>query len=183
MISAAAIAGVNQIFTRAAARNLIVAGNDPIAIEPVVGKRPLEPPGTQFLVLTISSYLFRLLTMIHYTPDRATRAYFNRNSEERSFGEAFGEVGNLCCGQMKRDLGDHFMHLGLSTPYTLDGKCMAFLDLLKPTHLSQYEILINGNVPLHATLCLCAYGELDFRARTDTQRDEAAVSTGALELF
>lgn len=183
MISTAAIGGINQIFTQAAARNLIVDAQDSIAIEALSRNRPVEPQGTQFLVLTISSYRFRLLTMIHYTPDKVTSAYFNPNSGERSFAEAFGEVGNLCCGQMKRDLGDHFMHLGLSTPYTLDGKCMAFVDLLKPTHVSQYKILINDSVPLHVTLCLCAYGAIDFKARADAERDEPDVSAGALELF
>lgn len=180
-ISTSARDGVNRIFTRAARTTLVLAPADAIEISPLPGQAYREMPEKHVLVLTISSYLFRLLTIIHYDADPATDAYFNRSATGRTLGDAFGEVGNLCCGAMKREFGNHFMHLGMSTPYMLDSRCMAFLNELKPSLVSQYAIRINHRIELHATLCLCAYGAIDFAVGAEVEVESE--TTGALEIF
>lgn len=179
MISASAQQGIDRIFTKAARSNLVIDAADQIVIEPLKEGRTIEPPEEQFLVLTISSYRFRLLTMLHYSRNKKTNAYFNKSGDLAAFDNNFGEIGNLCCGAMKRDFGHHFMHLGLSTPFTLDNKCMPFLGELKPSYVKQYKIDINDSVGMHATLCLCAYDEIHF----EVAHEVAEESSGGLELF
>jgi len=177
MIGAFARKSLDLIFTRAARNSLIVNPTDRIDIAPLPTGKFIDPPEQKFLVLTISSYTFRLLTMIHYSVTGETNHYFNPEGEKHDFDNRFGEIGNLCCGAMKREMGHHFMHLGLSTPFTLSNKCMPFLDVLKPALVSQHKIDINNSVTLHASLCLCAYADFDFNF--DPRKHEEA--SGSLE--
>jgi len=178
-ISESAKQGINLLFTRAAKTNLALSAGDHVEITPLPGNKLFAPPEKQIAVLTIASYLFRLLTIFHFTADRATTTYFGRENADTSFEEDFGEVGNLCCGAMNRDLHKHFLHLGMSTPDFLASHCLPFLTELKPGFISQHKITINDSVSMHATLCLCAYAPIDFRVDEAEAEDE----TGALEMF
>ncbi|MFT3850321.1 MAG: hypothetical protein QM739_17095 [Propionivibrio sp.] len=179
MISEQAGRSVNQLFVNAARGNLAMAPGDSVEIVALPESRLIEPPGETLVVLTVASYLFRLLTVFHVESKGPAARYFDRAESGRPFGNVFGEIGNLCCGAMNRELGKHFPHLGMSTPYELGCTCFPFLAELKPGYLSQHRIEINGAPMLHATLCLCAWGDIDFRV------DAAAVeeSCGELELF
>ena len=179
MISKQARQGVNQIFCRAARASLVLDAADTMAIEQLQGTPLIDTPEKQILVLTVASYVFRLLTIFHVDGAGATANYFTRSDPERVFGEVFGEIGNLCCGAMNRDLGKHFLHTGMSTPYLLESHCLPFLSELKPAYLAQHRIIINDSVVMHATLCLCAYAPIDFRVDSEI----AAEATGELELF
>lgn len=174
--------GLNLVFSKAARANLIMDATDRIELEQLHGAKFYEPPEKNLLVLTVASYEFRLLTIFHVDIDKATEHYFSKGESSTSdtkFGEVFGEIGNRCCGAMNRELGHHFMHLGMSTPYMLESKCLPFLNELKPTHVSQYKIRIKDSVSLHATLCFCAYAPIDFRIDTSVAEEV----TGELELF
>jgi len=182
VISEQAKKSVNQLFINAARATLAVAPGNSVEIVTLpnqVNSRLVEPPEELLVVLTVASYRFRLLTIFHVDPKGPAADYFDRSEAGRSFGDVFGEIGNMCCGAMNRELGKHFPHLGMSTPYVLASKCLPFLAELKPGYLSQHRIEINGSVMMHATLCLCAWGDIDFRV------DAAAVeeSCGELELF
>ncbi len=179
MISEQAKHAVNSIFTRAAKTHLTVNPEDRIEVSQLSDMRPGELPGKDIVVLTISSYLFRLLTIFHVDPDKATAAYFVKPDSERQFHEVFNEHGNLCVGAMNRDLGHHFLHLGMSTPYKLESKSAPFISELKPGYVSHHRIGINADISLHATLCLCAYRPLDFRIDPHQVEEEF----GELELF
>lgn len=179
MISESAQQGFDLLFTRAARANFVMNPSDSIDVSPLPASRKFEPPESQIVVLTIASYLFRLLTIFHVDASAANTGYFVRDDAERSFFETFGEIGNMCCGAMNRELGRFFPHMGMSTPYVLDRKCLPFIAVLAPAYLSHYRIGINNTVTLHATLCLCAYGDIDFRVDPAV----AAEETGALELF
>ncbi len=178
MISEQALKGVDRIFTQAAA-NLVMSPSDSIVIEQLARSGLVATPEKQIVVLTVASYTFRLLTIFHVGDDRETVDYFTRAKPARSFKEAFGEIGNLCCGAINRQLGKHFLHTGMSTPYFLESRCLAFLDELKPSHVARYRITINDSLVLHATLCLCAYAAIDFHVESEL----AAETTGELELF
>ena len=153
--------------------------SDTMMIERLPGTQLVETPEKQILVLTVASYVFRLLTIFHVDSDSATASYFLRADSERVFSEVFGEIGNLCCGAMNRDLGRYFPHTGMSTPYLLESRCLPFLSELKPSYVAQHRININDSLVMHATLCLCAYAPIDFRVDTEI----AAEATGELELF
>ena len=179
MISEQARRGVNLIFTNAATSNLAVAPSDQVQIERLDDHGLAMPPERNIVVLTIASYVFRLLTIFHVNTDAATEAYFTRSGAAGEFGDCFGEIGNRCCGAMNRELGRHFRHLGMSTPTMLEAECLPFLAELKPTFLAQHRIRINDTLVLHATLCLRAYAPIDF----NVDHQAAPETTGELELF
>lgn len=175
MVSENAKQALDLIFARAARATLAADPADAVAVERLPGALA-APPERHLLVLTIASFRFRLLTVFHVDADGELARYFA--DDERAFAEAFGEVGNLCCGAMNRELGRHFVHTGMSTPYLLERACADYLHELSPAHLAQHRIRIGERLTLHATLCLSAYGDIDFCAE-----DAAAEETGALEFF
>ena len=177
MVSEQAKASLNRIFARAAQASLALGDADTVTVEALSTLRALETP--QILVLTVASYVFRLLTVFHLGDDLATQDYFTRAAPGCPFDEVVGELGNLCCGAMNRELGEHFVHTGMSTPTLLRGACLPFLDELKPAFVSPQRIVINSALTLYATLCLCAYAPIDFSV--DAQA--AALATGELEFF
>jgi hypothetical protein len=179
VISENARQGFNQLFIRAATAHLTMGSADSIEIAALADGTIVETPEKQIVVLTVASYRFRLLTLFHVGSDQATADYFTRSDPERFLLEAFGEIGNLCCGAMNRELGKHFPHTGMSTPYWLESHCIPFIGELNPAHLAQYRIVINGSVLMHASLCLCAYAPIDFCVDSES----AAPATGELELF
>lgn len=178
-VSESARHAVDHVFAKAARANLAMDAADAIDIERLPGTSIVETPEANIFVLTISSYLFRLLTVFHVDPEGATAAYFCRGEAGQTFQEAFGEVGNLCCGAMNRELGKHFLHTGMSTPNMLGRGCVVHLNELKPDYVSRHAITINGGIVMHVTLCLCAYAPIDFRVDPAAEIEE----TGALELF
>lgn len=179
MITEQAKQGVNAIFTKAVKANFPLEASDNIEVTHLEDVNIEDTPGKNIVVLTISSYRFRLLTIFHLNADRATEGYFTKYQPGRAFHEAFGEFGNLCVGAMNRDMGNHFLHLGMSTPYVLEGRSIAFIKALKPAHVAQHRIGINGDISLHATLCLCAYAPIDFRVDPGIAEEE----TGTIEMF
>ncbi len=143
-----------------------------------------EGKGDMFLekdiiVLTISSFLFRVLTIFHIGEDKATKDYFLKKSSNLSLMEVFAEVGNLCSGAMNQELSQHFPHLGMSTPYTLSSQCLSYLSELNPGHMSRHAITINGSARLQATICMCGYAPIDFTVDKTATLD----TSGELELF
>lgn len=179
MISENVKQGIDFIFTKAAKSNLLVNSGDLIEITALPTGKVIETPEKNIVVLTISSYLFRLLTIFHVNPDKTTEAYFTKSESGRDFFEVFSEMGNMCCGAMNRDLGNYFPHLGMSTPYVLESKCIPFLKELRPNYVSQHKMVINGSITMHATLCMCSYAPIDFRVDMSIAEEE----TGALEMF
>lgn len=177
-ISDGAKQGIDRIFSRAASSSLALGGGDSVEVDPLPRGKLIEPPG-QLLVLTIANFSFKLLTIFHVEDNRATQQYFSKPEAGLGFADVFPEIGNLCCGAMNRELGGYFPHLGMSTPYPLDRQCLPFIDVLKPAYLAQHRIVINGDIVLHATLCLCAYAPVDFHYVAS----EPETASGALELF
>jgi hypothetical protein len=179
VISAQSKVGIDFIFDKAVRKSLILNSGDVCDIEPLAEGKGADLQDKDIFVLTISSFLFRVLTIFHIGEDLETRNYFFNNAAEKSFEEVFSEICNLCCGAMNQELLRYFPHLGMSTPYMLNGRCLPFLNELKPGYLSYHAITINGAVRLHATICVCAYAPIDFAV------DQTAVAdtSGELELF
>ena len=181
MISVRSSECLNQLFMCAVRTHLAISPTDTVDVIPL-GANTLAPaPEKQMVVLTIASYLFRLLVIFHIDANRATIEYFCQKDLDRSVTEVFGEVGNLCCGAINRALGQQFLHLGMSTPYVLDSQCAQYLSTLNADFLSRHRIEINGAPMLHATLCLCTYAPLEFTVAPDS--DTEMSGSGELELF
>ena len=184
MISNQAREGFDHLLTRALKVSMAAPDEDAPTLQTVDDLRYVD--ASTMVVLTVSSYLFRLMVMIHFTPNAATRAHIARvhrmapeTMSEQSFHDAIAECGNICCGILNRDLGAFFPHIGMSTPNMIDTKCASYLDILHCGHIRHFEMNIAGNALFHISLCVCDYADLDFVVDVN----EAAADTGELELF
>ena len=176
MISEQAKDSIERIFRQAARLRLTVGEGDSCDI--VQGAPHDGAADADLIVLTISSICFRLLLVLHFDHDDATRAYY-LGAGQATLEERLLEICNLCCGAMNQQLVEYFPDLGMSTPYVLNGHCMTYLSQLKPDFLTSYRVTVNGAVQLGATVCVCADAPLDFVASVA----EVAESAGDLELF
>lgn len=138
------------------------------------------------VVLTISSYLFRLVVLIYFTRDDATREHIARGSRinasemsEQAFYDSISEFGNVCCGILNRGLAGFFPHIGMSTPNIIHKDCSTYLKRLGCGHIQHFKVKINDSVRFHVGLCVSDYADLDFVV--DTAQAESG--TGELELF
>jgi hypothetical protein len=157
----------------------------PVVIEPVAALGKLKEK--KIVILTISSYLFRVMAIVYFKPDPATRALFNASAgegapplTEEEFLDRVAECGNICCGTLNRDLGKYFPHVGMSTPNIIDTDCMRFVDLLECGLVKHYKLNLAGGQAMYASLCVTAYGNVDFHVEPLVEED---VSTGELEMF
>jgi hypothetical protein len=160
----------------------------------------------EVVMLTVSSYRFRILLFIHFERDRATQNHMaalghtaapdpmaapdhttaaatnhlgERLREER-FDDAMMERGNLCCGALNRELSRFFPHLGMSTPCILPGSSMEHLSSLHPSITRHYQAELGPGVALHLTLAICAFADIDFAFGDERAGMPAG---GELELF
>jgi len=183
VISSSAQHSFERIFHRAAQSRLPAQAGDACVVTPapngLAGERAHGRADAEVVVLTISSVVFRLMLVLHFEDDEATRAYFMPDGAQGALREAFVETGNLCCGAINQDLLRHFPDLGMSTPYVLSAHCVPHLDGLKPDYRAAYNVSINGTVQLGATVCVFTSAPLDFVADEDAVEE----SGGELELF
>jgi hypothetical protein len=173
---------IEAIFELAAKSRLTATAGDSCTIESVAASGRADTLGPRAIVLTISSIAFRLLFVLHFSDDDATRAYYVGDDTSRSLVEVLTETGNLCCGYMNQQLVSYFPDLGMSTPYELSSRCIEHLDELKPDQVWAYDLQVSGaeaQARLGITLCVCAKAPLDFVAKVA----EEAESEGELELF
>ncbi|MCA8017226.1 hypothetical protein [Burkholderia metallica] len=193
MISAQAKTGFERIFFDAARTRLASGGT--CDIRPAAGpaqdghdpahakSRAKQKGSEQVAVLTISALHFRLLLALRFSDDDATRRHFvgatASTNNARPLPDAFMEVANLCCGAINQALTVPFPDLGMSTPYLLSGASIDYLPALAPDHVASYDLTLDGDVRIGATLCVCANEPVDFHVP-----DTAVMETGGeLELF
>lgn len=166
-------------FHRAARGNLVRDPSDACNISPTQEGPHFGQMAGEVLLITISSFAFRLLTIFHVANTPAARAYYSEDAADRPVSEFFAEVANLCCGAFNRELAQSFSHLAMSIPYTLSSRCMAFLGELRPQFLSSYGITINDSVQMQATLCMHCSAPVEVMVSAARPDD----NSGALELF
>lgn len=140
----------------------------------------------RMVLLTVSSYLFRAITMITFTLNAATRHHLAaihrapvEGMGEADFLDVIGEVGNIFCGAINRDLSRHFPYLGMSTPNVLERQCIDHLDELDASFIRHFRVVVNDGVTFHASLCVCDFADIDFQVDTTVVEE----SHGELELF
>jgi hypothetical protein len=183
MISSAAQQSIAQMVVRAIQASPLVHGDvlRTVDLLPDLGR----VSSTQAAVLTVSSYVFRLTFMLHFADDAPTRQHFAavarmaiQDFSEQDFRDAIRECGNICCGNLNRDLVRVFPHLGMSTPNILDRRCADYLGKLGAGHVQHFALLDGGGPQFAITVCVNAFAALDFTA--ELAEEEA---TGELEMF
>lgn len=138
------------------------------------------------VLLTVSSYVFKVVTMVYFTLNDPTRQHFaaiNRTEVDGMVDDDFLDVicecGNIFCGALNRELAQHYPHLGMSTPNVLDRPSVDYLGALKPGYIKHFKVEVNDRLTMHASLCVCDFASIDFTV--DTTKVEE--SHGELELF
>lgn len=146
-----------------------------------------NPERKEFVIITISSLIFRVLIAIHFSRDQQTveliASKMGLNDEElktSDFYDYFGEFANLFCGSIKRDLSKCFPYLGMSTPDRLPKKSFPFIhDLENEGYQLKVRAQSESGVALSFSLSAYVFEELDFVVETE---DEEEVF-GELEFF
>ena len=179
MITHAAQESPERIFFQAARTRLTVDPMHVCELVPAARRDAGQGPRAEVVALTITSIGFRIVLLLQFADDDATRDYYAGRGADQTLREAAMEIGNLCCGAVNQQLVEHFPDLGMATPYVLSGDCMAYLDALEPAHVACYDLTIASAARLRATLCVCASTPLDFVA----QVADVEESAGELELF
>ena len=149
-------------FRRAAGAGLVRDSGDSCSIVVADDRSCAAPLESDLLLITISSWVFRLLTIFQVSQSEATRDYYIGGAAGRTLDDAFVEFANLCCGAMNRELSSQFRQLAMSIPYKLSRPCIEFLDQLQPQYLSRFDITINESIQLQATVCLCCLTPVEF---------------------
>jgi hypothetical protein len=172
------------LLKQALAENLVAAAGDPCLVEPIPDASSIREK--EFVILTISSYLFRMVVLSYFSPDEATTEHFAKliktrpkEMDRKGFYDAISEFGNRFCGSLNRAVGRHFPHVGMSTPNILARDCIGFLNALGAEHVRHFKVTVNPTTSFHASLCVCDYGNLDFALESASLEE----STGELELF
>jgi hypothetical protein len=138
----------------------------------------------QMVILTVSSYAFRVMMFVHFTRDKPTKGHFaalKQQSEldDEAFLDTVMECGNLACGAVNRELGNFYPHLGMSTPSVLDHASMEYVDALGAGHVGHWRVATGSGAVFHVSLAVCEDSPIDF-AVDQTQVED---TSGELEFF
>lgn len=139
-------------------------------------------------VLTLSSHLFRIITVLHFNLDKNTEAYIaqalgaqSANLDQAKCYDYLAEVGNSFCGCFKRELQKAVAALGMSTPNLLNEACVKYVKVLKLDGQGHASARLADNPLFFASYYLSAYGDLNYTYSYQAASSEAEV--GELEFF
>jgi hypothetical protein len=184
MISERAKDGFNYLLQEALRKNLIASSAEACSVEIIDDVSEMNE--NEIVVMSIASYVFRIITFFYFTLNDTTKDQFAKiikaqpaDMDERAFHDAIGEFGNMYCGTLNRDLGKYFPNVGLSTPNILEKNCAAHIASLGCGYVQHYRIAVNNAVMFHASLCVCDYADLDFIVEKTVEEE----TSGELELF
>jgi hypothetical protein len=170
-VSERARKGLDCFVMRAAQATLAAEPSDCL-IAPIES----DTQGTDVVMLTISSYTFRMLLFLHFEGTHATRMHFAKlcrkakdEMTDAQFHDVMMERGNLLCGAINRDLAVYFPYIGMSTASVLGQQATAHLGAVQAKYARQYRAEVSPTVVLHITLALCIYDDLDFPFETHAE--------------
>lgn len=187
MITPRAINGLDRLLASCLENSLKTEGHTNWRLESTA-----EPGGSDlpnFIMLTVSSYDFQLLVLLHFSCDAASMGYVAdaikvapAELELSRYHDFLSEVGNTFCGAFKRELGHYFPHLGMSTPNLLSRESLKHLKEWSIDHESHLRAHDGDGVEFYGSLYVSTDGQLDFNFQ-ESRKEEQVVDTGALELF
>jgi hypothetical protein len=166
-------------FRRAASATLTRTPGDVCDIKTAKGTESDLQTESPLLLITISSFVFRLVAIFQISGNEATRQYYTGSGAAVTSEETFTEMVNLCCGALSRELSAQFKHLAMSIPYRLESSCLTFLGELKAGLTTTFDITINDAARMRATLCMSASRPIELTAPAL----EVSHTGGALEMF
>jgi len=150
---------------------------------------PEQIGAQEFTMLTISSYDFRMFVLLHSSCSAPSMRYasdaLGMSHEQITpmrYYDFLGELGNRFCGAFKRDLGNCFPHMGMSTPNRMRSESLKHLKNLSFAYDTHVNARAHNEANFCASLYVSFYGKREFRV-DDVPKVEAQAEIGALELF
>ena len=184
MISERAKKALNDMVLTGISSALVGSSDTVLSLEAVSDIAPITEQ--EVVMLSVASYQFRLMILIYFSRDEATRNHYAaltrvqpENLDAQMFHDAIAESGNMCCGTFNRELGRAFEHIGMSTPNMIDSRCAEHFSLLHYGHLQHFALHLQSGMHFRASLCVTEYQDLDF----ELAPAEVPESTGELEFF
>jgi hypothetical protein len=150
-----------EVFKRAARSTLLRSPEDAWEIAPETTSETSAGRADPLLVITTTSFAFRLLTIFHVSDSEANRSYFLPVGAACTMLEGFAELANLCCGALNREMRFAYPHLAMSVPSQLNAGSLEHLAQLKAEYISRFAVSINGAVKLRVTLCMCCFAPIE----------------------
>ena len=185
MISQQAKDGLEFTMVNALKDALAAPGEDRCDVEVIDSIKGIKDK--KMVVLTVSSYMFRVMTMMYFTMNKPTKQHLARinraevsDMDDTAFIDVICECGNIACGALNRALAQHFPHIGMSTPNILDNDSAGYLNSLNPNHVQHFKVRVNETLTIYATLCFCAFTDINFAVDMTATTEE---SSGELEMF
>ena len=179
-------ASFDHLLARAWRSTMLAEGDSAEVVQ--IAEFPPKPKEKHAIVLTIAGYAMRVIVALYFKLDADTRAHFERlnrvepgTMDDQAFRDALAECGNICAGALNRSLGEHFPHIGMSTPNLLSRESLAYAEVLGKGYQRHFQ-LSGLAQPYYASLYVVAYADLDFAV--DIEAEASADSdTGELEMF
>jgi len=185
-ITASAQSGLSQLFSDSLAESFRVTE---LTLDINLVNDVSKMNEDEFIMLTVSSYTFKIFTLLHFTNNNETKQYVAQAlktspdaMENNKFYDYLNEVGNTFCGAFKRELGKYFPHTGMSTPNLLEKGCLSHLNDIGFDYEAHYELKLKGLTSFYGSMYVASYSELDFHVPINSHLDDN-VNTGALEMF
>ena len=192
MITEGAMSSIEWLFENSVREN---ASSDADASECIISRIDELPSNSKgdnkkLVVLNISYYTFRIVVLVEFNSNAASTENFSQivrstggQLEGQALLDSYAEFVNMLCGSVNRKLCSEFRHIGMSTPFYLDGSCVNYLSILNPTAVKSFEVAIREVACFRLTMCFCVASDklVDFEIeRSSTQEVE---SSGELEFF
>lgn len=147
-----------------------------------------DDAGNEFFVLTVSSQLFRMFVLIHFSKNEQSESFVANalnvsasSLSDDSFYDFLGEVGNAFCGYLKRELNKTIPHLGMSTPNRLSKECLPYMKSLKTDYEQHAVAEFCAESLFYASAFLSADQELNYSVQASAVEDDS--DSGELEFF
>jgi len=142
----------------------------------------------EFYVLTMSSQLFRIIVLLHFTISDDTKQFVSEvlnipasNVDNEKFYDYLGEIGNSFLGSIKRDIGHYVPSLGMSTPNRLNKGCLKYMDILDSDFEAHAVAAFDDIELFYSSVYLIADEELNIS--TTRLNIEEETDSGELEMF
>lgn len=183
MVTEQAQSGFNRLLDKSI--QTCLTGDEPSCQIDVIPASSVE--GRKMAVITMSSYQFRVLLLVHFTLNNAVIQHFGAKGhlpdEQRDHATILDlilESCNMCCGAISRELHGFYPHIGMSTPSLLEGDSRGFVEGLHTGYMRHVRITMLNGATMYASLVVCEQITLDFQL-PDTQVEEDVA--GELEFF
>lgn len=188
MISQRAKIGFDQLFPRCLQESLRSDSHPTWSIQPVnkeiIGAK-------RFIMITISSYDFRMIILLHYSSDTASIKHVSDSlhiSPEalstEQYQDYLAEVGNLLSGAIRRRLSHSFPHLGTSSPNHLMSESLQYIQSYPIDYVNHQLAYTTDGTEFYSSLYVSSSSELDFDptviAKIENQMES---EMGTMELF